>query len=53
MAAQQSNGGLVYLWSPAIPEGVRQTIQCGDKPFSLAGEVEVITKVRVLCVWCV
>eukprot|EP00983_Pelagomonas_calceolata_P024792 780871-Pelagomonas_calceolata.AAC.3 len=46
MTAQEANLGVMYLWSHAVPEAVRHAITSGNKPFSLAGRVEVIKKVR-------
>lgn len=45
MTEQETNQGVMYLWSHAVPESVRQAIASGDKPFSLAGNVEVLKEV--------
>lgn len=45
MAEQRENKGTMYLMSPAVPEGVQQSLQLAGKHFCVAGNVEVVTKV--------
>jgi len=45
LAAQTSNQGETYLWSPAVPVNVHQSLKAAGKHFCLAGSVEVVSKV--------
>lgn len=45
VAAQAENGGKVYLSSQAVPADVQQALHLVGAHFTLAGHVEVVSKV--------